>query len=172
MLWQWSLSVIAELAASNILLVLAIYFPWRDLNRQARLTGVTLIFVTALWMLSHAIEIGFPVAPYKETMLGIQLVLGIIAISFWLLYILHYLVPRKMFSRRIYIPFGIMPLIAILGLSTNKVHGLMWTGIGIDSLNPYLPLQPDYGVIYWGCMVYAVALTLAGSLLIIRTIIC
>ncbi|MCX5993334.1 MAG: hypothetical protein NT177_03845, partial [Chloroflexi bacterium] len=61
MLWQWSPSVIAELIASSVLLLLAIYVPWRDLNRQARLTGVTLIFVCALWMLSHAFEIGFPV---------------------------------------------------------------------------------------------------------------
>ncbi|TSA53988.1 MAG: hypothetical protein D4R38_03030, partial [Dehalococcoidia bacterium] len=138
MLWQWSLSVIAELIASVVLLLLAIYVPWRDINRQARLTGVTLIFVCALWILSHAIEIGLPVATYKESMLGLQLVLGMIALTFWLFYILHYLGPRKLLTWRIYILFGIMPLIAILALSTNNVYGLMWTGIGIDSQNPYL----------------------------------
>jgi len=171
MLWQWSPSVIAELVASAILLVLAIYFPWRDLNRQARLTGVTLVFVCALWILSHAFEIGLPVVSSKESLVGVQLVLGIIGVTFWLFYILHYLGPRKLLAWRIYILFGIMPLIAILALSTNNVYGLMWTGIGIDSQNPYLPLQPTYGIIYWACMVYVAMLTLTGSFLIIWNII-
>ena len=170
-MWQWSPSVIAELIASTILLVLAIYFPRRDLNRQARFTGVTLIFVSALWMLVHVIEIGLPVAAYKESMLGLQLVLGLVAATFWLFYILHYLGPRKLLTRRVYILCGVMPLIAILALSTNGVTGLMWTEIGIDSQNPYLPLQPAYGIVYWACMVYAAVLTLTGSGIIIRSII-
>jgi len=171
MLWQWSLSVIAELIASAILLVLAIYYPWRDLNRQARLTGITLVFFCSLWILSHAIEIGLPVASYKETLVGLQLVLGMMALTFWLFYIFHYLAPRKLLARRIYILFGIMPLIAILGLCTNNIYGLMWTGVGLDSQNFYLPLQPTYGIIYWACMVYMAMLTLTGSFLIIWNII-
>jgi len=171
MLWQWSSSVIAELIASAIMLALAIYFPWRDLNRQARLTGVTLVFFCSLWILSHAIEIGLPVASVKESLVGLQLVMGILALTFWLFYILHYLGPRKLLDRRIYILFGVMPLIAILALSTNNVYGLMWTGVGLDSRNPYLPLQPTYGIIYWACMVYIAMLTLTGSFLIIWNII-
>ncbi|MBE3088116.1 MAG: PAS domain S-box protein, partial [Chloroflexi bacterium] len=171
MLWQWSPSVIAELVASATLLLLAIYLPWRDFNRQARLTGVTLIFVCALWILSHALEIGLPVVSYKEILVGIQLVLGIIALTFWLFYILHYLGPKKLLTWRVYILFCIMPLIAVLALSTNDVYTLMWTGIGVDSQNPYLPLQPTYGMIYWVCMVYVAMLTLTGSLFIIRNVI-
>jgi PAS domain S-box-containing protein len=167
MLWQWSPGVFAELAASATLLVLAIYFPWRDLTRRARLIGVTLIFDCALWILSHAFEIGLPSVSYKEALVGIQLVLGIIGVSLWLFYIFHYLGPRKSLSWRIYILFGIIPLIAILALSTNNIYGLMWTGAGLDSQNPYLPLQPTYGAIYWACMVYVAALTLTGSFLII-----
>ena len=170
MLWQLSPGVIAELIASAVLLLLAIYFPWRDLSRQARLTGVTLIFVCALWMLSSAIEIGFPVASFKESLVGIQLILGAIALTLWLLYILHYLGPKKLLSRPIYILFGIMPLIAVLALSTNNAYGLMWMEIGLDSQNPYLPLQPTYGVIYWACMVYLAMLTLIGSFIIIWSI--
>jgi len=153
------------------MLVLAIYFPWRDLNRQARLTGVTLVLFCALWILSHAIEIGLPVASYKESMVGLQLVLGMIALTFWLFYVFHYLGPNKLLTRRIYILFVIMPLIAILALATNNMYGLMWTEIGLDSQNPYLPLQPTYGIIYWACMVYIAMLTLTGGLLIIWNII-
>ena len=153
------------------MLALAIYFPWRDLNRQARLTGVTLVFFCALWILSHAIEIGLPVATVKESMVGLQLVLGTIALTFWLFYIFHYLGPRKLLARRICILFGIMPLIAILALSTNNIYGLMWTEAGFDSQNPYLPLEPTYGIAYWACMVYIAMLTLTGSFLIIWNIV-
>jgi PAS domain S-box-containing protein/putative nucleotidyltransferase with HDIG domain len=171
MLWQWSLSVIAELIASAAMLVLAVYSPWRELNRQARLTGVTLVFFCALWILSHAIEIAFPVASYKESLVGIQLILGMMALTFWLFYIFHYLVPKILLTWRIYILFGIMPLVAILALSTNTIYGLMWTEIGFDSANPYLPLQPTYGIIYWACMVYIAILTLTGSFLILWNIV-
>ena len=171
MLWQWSPGVFAELAASGILLVLAIYFPWRDLTRRARLIGVTLIFDCALWILSHAFEIGLPAVSYKEALVGIQLVLGMVAMTLWLFYIFHYLGPRKLLARRIYLLFAIMPLIAILALSTNNIYGLMWTGAGLDSQNPYLPLQPTYGMIYWACMVYVAVLTLTGSGLIIWNVI-
>ena len=171
MLWQWSPGVFAELAASGILLVLAIYFPWRDLTHRARLIGVTLIFDCALWILSHAFEIGLPAVSYKEALVGIQLVLGMVAMTLWLFYIFHYLGPRKLLARRIYLLFAIMPLIAILALSTNNIYGLMWTGAGLDSQNPYLPLQPTYGMIYWACMVYVAVLTLTGSGLIIWNVI-
>jgi hypothetical protein len=171
MLWQWSPSVIAELVAATTLLALAVYLPWQDLNRRARLTGVTLISVCALWILSHAIEIGLPVVSAKASLVGIQLVLGMIAMTFWLFYILHYLGPSKLLTWRVYILFGIMPLIAILALVTNNTYSFMWTAPGLDGQNPYLPLQPAYGMIYWICMVYIAMLTVAGSFLIIRNII-
>jgi PAS domain S-box-containing protein len=116
-------------------------------------------------------EIGLPSVAYKEALVGAQLVLGAVAISLWLFYIYHYLGPRKLFSWRIYLLFGIIPLIAILALSTNSTLGLMWTEAGLDSQNPYLPLQPNYGIIYWACMVYVAILTLTGSCLIIWSII-
>jgi PAS domain S-box-containing protein/putative nucleotidyltransferase with HDIG domain len=171
MLWQWSPGVIAELVLSAILLVLAIYFPWRDLDRQGRLTGTTLIFTCALWVLAHALEIGLPVVSYKEPLLGAQLVLGLISITLWLFYILHYFGPRILLSLHIYLLFGIIPLIAIAGSLTNYVHGLMWTDVGLDAQNPYLPLQPAYGPVYWACMIYSALLTITGSFIIIKNLI-
>ena len=109
-------------------------------------------------------------ASYKELLMGVQLVLGMIALTFWLFYILHYLGPRKLLDWRIYILFGIMPLVAIAALATNNIYGLMWTGVGLDSQNPYLPLEPTYGLIYWACMVYIAMLTLTGSIFIIWNI--
>ncbi len=170
-LWQWSPSVIAELAAAAILLLLAVYFPWRDLNRRARLTAVTLTLGCALWMLSHAFEIGLPVASYKEPLVGIQLVLGTVSVTFWLFYILLYLGPKGLLTWRFGSLFGIVPFIAVMALATNGAHGLMWTASGIDSRNPYLPLQPTYGIVYWACIVYVAMLTVAGSLLIVRSIV-
>jgi len=168
--WQWSPAVIVELTASAILLALAVYFPWRELNRQSRLTGVSLVFACALWILSHALEIGLPAVASKEPMLGLQAILGTIAITFWLFYIFHYFGPSRFLDNRVYVLFGVMPLIAILALSTNNAFGLMWTAAGLDNQNPYLPLQPTYGMVYWACMIYATVLTLTGSGIIIWNI--
>jgi hypothetical protein len=171
MLWQWSPSVIAELVASAILLVLAIYFPWRDLNRRVSRIGATLLLICGLWMLSHALEIGLPVASYKSYFMGAQLVLGIIAITLWFLYIAHHIGPRRLLTRRIYLLFGVVPLVALLAIVTNHVYGLIWIDPGLDSNDPYLPLSPTYGVVYWVCISYYTVLILAGSFLIIWNVI-
>ena len=171
MLWQWSPSVIAEVTAAAGLVVMAIYFPWRDLNRRASLIGVTLLLVCSLWMLSHAIEIGLPVPSYKSYLMGAQLAWGVIAISFWLLYIVHQIGPIKWLTKPIYVLIGIMPTVVILGIFTNHLHHLIWSHPGLDSHNPYLPLQPAYGIIYWICMVYMIALVLTGSFLLVRNVV-
>lgn len=171
MLWQWSPSVIAEIAASASLLVLAIYFPWRELNRRASLIGATLLLACALWMMSHAVEIGLPVPSFKSYLMGAQLIWGTTAITFWLLYIVHYIGPKKWLAKRIYVLLGIMPSIVTLGICTNHIHNLIWSTPGFDSHNPYLPLQPTYGIIYWIGMAYVFVLTLSGSFLLIKNVI-
>ncbi len=171
MIWQWSPIVFAEIAASVSILILAIYFPWRELNHRASLIGSSLLLSCALWMLTHATEIGLPDPLTKGYLMGAQLVWGTIAITFWLLYIIHHIGSRKWLIKRNYILLGIMPSIVILGIWTNHLHRLIWSNPGLDSRNPYLPLQPTYGSIYWACMVYMVVLTLTGSVQLIREIV-
>jgi len=170
-MWLWSPSVIAEFAASAGILVMAIYFPWRELNRRASLIGDTLLLVCALWMLSHAVEIGLPVPSYKSYFMGAQLIWGTIAITFWLLFIVHHIGPGKWLTKRVYLLLCIMPLINILGVCTNHIHKLIWSNPGLDGHNPYLPLQPTYGVVYWMGMVYIVVLTLTGSFRLIWNVV-
>jgi PAS domain S-box-containing protein len=171
MQWQLSPSVIAEAATALGLLVAAIFFPWRYLNRRARLTGSILLIVAALWILAHSLEIGTPVATIKAYLMGLQLILGLFALTLWLLYIIHYVAPEKWQARRISALFGIVPLVAILAMATNHLHGLLWTAPGLNVPNPYLPLEPDYGLVYWICMAYMGALVVFGSFLILNKVV-
>ncbi|MBE3124412.1 MAG: HD domain-containing protein [Acidobacteria bacterium] len=171
MLWQWSPGVIAEIAASACLLVLAIYFPWRELNRRASLIGASLLLFCALWMLSHAVEIGVSLPTPKSYLMGAQLLWGTLALTFWLLYIVHHIGSIKWLTKRNYILLGIIPSVVILGICTNHIHNLIWSTPGLDGHNPYLPLQPTYGMIYWIDIAYSFVLTLSGSLLLIKNVI-
>jgi two-component system cell cycle sensor histidine kinase/response regulator CckA len=171
MQWQLSPSVIAEAATALGLLVVAIYFPWRDLNRRARLTGSILLIVAALWVLTHSLEIGTPVASRKAYLMGLQLIWGLFAMTLWLLYIIHYIAPERWQTGRILTLFGIAPLLTILAVATNHIHGLMWTAPGLDLQNPYLPLRPDYGPVYWVCMAYMGGLTAYGGFLILKKVV-
>jgi PAS domain S-box-containing protein len=171
MQWQLSPSVIAEAVTALILFAVAIFFPWRDINRRASLTGSILLMVVALWILTHSLEIGTPAVSIKAYLMGLQLIWGLIALTLWLMYIVHYIASRKWQTSRIHALFGIVPLVAILAVATNSFHGLMWTAPGLDVLNPYLPLEPDYGPVYWVCMVYMGALIAFGSVLIINKVV-
>ncbi|MDD8025841.1 MAG: histidine kinase N-terminal 7TM domain-containing protein [Acidobacteriota bacterium] len=169
--WRWSPSVVAEIVAAASVLVLAIYFPWRELSRRAGFFGSSLLLACASWMLSHAVEIGLPAPAPKSYLMGAQLIWGIIASTFWWLYIVHHIGSNKWLSKRFYILLGIAPSIVILGTCTNPLHNLIWSTPGLDSVDPYLPLQPAYGIVYWIGMAYVFALTLSGSLLIIKNVI-
>ena len=148
MMWQLSPSVIIEAVTALGLLIVAIYFPWRDLNRSASRVGSVLLIFSALWILTHSLEIGTPIASYKAYLMGLQLIWGLLALTLWLIYILHYSTPGKWQTGRVYALFGIMPLIAIAALATNQIYGLMWTSPGLKINNPYLPLEPVYGLFY------------------------
>lgn len=171
MQWQLSPSVIAEAGTALGLLVVAIFFPWRDLNRRASLTGSILLLVAALWILTHSLEIGTPVAAYKAYLMGLQLIWGLFAMTLWLVYIVRNIAPGRWQTGRNYALFCIMPLLAILAVATNQYHGLMWTSPGLDMRDPYLPLEPAYGPVYWACMTYMGALTAYGGFLILRQVV-
>ena len=46
----------------------------------------------------------------------------------------------------------------------------MWTAPGLNWQNPYLPLEPAYGPVYWICMAYMSALIAFGGFLIINSV--
>ena len=168
MQWQLSPSVIAEAATAFGLLAVAIFFPWRDLNRRASLIGSILLMVAALWIFTHSLEIGTPAASTKAYLMGLQLIWGLISLTLWLMYIVHYVASGKWQTSRIYALFGIVPLLAVLAMTTNDIHGLMWTAPGLNMRNPYLPLEPAYGPFYWVHMAYMGALIALGSFLILN----
>jgi hypothetical protein len=169
--WQLSSSVIVEAGMALALLGVAIYFPWHDLDRKTRLVGSMLLVIAALWILTHSLEIGTPVASYKAYLMGTQLIWGLLAMPLWLMYIILYTTPGKWQTGRIYFLFGIMPVLAILAVATNHIYGLMWTAPGLDILNPYLPLEPAYGTIYWVCMAYLGGLIVWGGFLIMKNVV-
>ena len=171
MQWQLSPSVIAEAATAFGLLVFAIFFPWRDLNRKASLIGPILLLVAALWLLSHSLEIGTQEVSRKTILMGLQLIWGLIALTLWLMYIVHYVASGKWQARRFYFLLGIVPLLAILAVATNDIHGLMWISPGLNAQDPYLPLEPSYGLAYWVCMAYSGALIIFGGFLILNKVV-
>jgi PAS domain S-box-containing protein len=170
-MWQLSPSVIIEAVTALGLLIVAIYFPWRDLNRSASRVGSVLLIFSALWILTHSLEIGTPIASYKDYLMGLQLIWGLLALTLWLIYILHYIAPGKWQTGRIYALFGVIPLLAIAALATNHIYGLMWTSPGLNINNPYLPLEPVYGLFYWFSMIYMAVLIVYGSFVVINKVV-
>ena len=110
MQWQLSPSVIAEAGMALGILIVAVCFPWRDISRRARIIGSILLIIAALWILTHSLEIGTPIASDKASLMGLQLIWGLLALTLWLIYIIQYTATEKWQTRRIYTMFGIMCL--------------------------------------------------------------
>lgn len=171
MQWQFSAGVITEAGTALVILIVAVFFPWRDTSRRARLIGPMLLVIAALWILTHSLEISLPSASYKAYLMGVQLIWSLLSVTLWSMYIIHYTATFKWQTGWINIMFGIMPLLAIMGVATNHISGLMWTDTGISVQNPYLPLKPTYGLLYWACLLYAGALIGSGSFLVLKKVV-
>ena len=87
--WQLSPSVLAEAGTALGILIVAIFFPWRDINRRARIIGSALLVIAALWIFTHSLEIGITAASTKASLMGMQLIWGLFAVTLWLNYIIH-----------------------------------------------------------------------------------
>ena len=74
MQWQLSPGVILEAGTALGILIMAVFFPWRDINRRASVIGSALLVVAALWILTHSLEIGLPLVSYKAYLMGTQLI--------------------------------------------------------------------------------------------------
>jgi PAS domain S-box-containing protein len=171
MQWQLSPSVMVETGTALGILILAACFPWRDISRRATLIGFMLLLIAALWIFTHSLEIGTPIASYKAYLMGLQLIWGLLALTLWLLYITQYTTAGKWHTGRNYALFGIMPCLAIVALTTNHIYGLMWTAPGLNATNPYLPLEPTYGMFYWGAMAYMGVLIVCGCFQVVKIVV-
>jgi len=91
----------------------------------------------------------------------------------WLFFALQYTGRTTWLTRRMVLLLAIVPLVTLLVVWTNDMHGLIRSSSRLDSNAPFSALVGTYGAWFWVFISYAYTVLLLGALLIgsfIRTL--
>ncbi|AKB35307.1 Signal-transducing histidine kinase [Methanosarcina siciliae C2J] len=122
----------------------------------------------ALWSVNYAFEIGFIDIEYKYLFARLQY-LGIAFVPVtWFLFAAEYSGVCRPFARKYEKPLFIFPVIAVLLMLTNSLHGLYFEGYYLDFSGGFPLLVFKHGAFFWIFYVYSFVLILAGVFFFFR----
>ncbi len=170
MYWQYNPYVLLLLIAAAVSAAFAL-FAWRRRSVPGATALALLMLAVAEWSLGYALELGSADLPSQVFWAKVEY-LGIVSVSvMWLAFVLQYTGREKWLTRRNGALLAIVPLITLLLVWTNDVHGLIWSNIILDTSGSFSVLDLDRGAWYWVNTTYSYLLLFLGTLLLVRALI-
>ncbi len=130
---------------------------------------VWLALAVAEWVLTYALELGTDDLPRKIFYAQLQY-LGIAFVPLaWLAFTLQYTGRGAWLTLRKLALLMIEPLITLLLVFSNGMHGLIWSSVG--TAGELMPLPVEHGPWFWVHVAFSYVLMLLGSILLVRAIV-
>jgi len=168
--WQYNPYVLPLLGAAAVSAAIAL-FAWRRRPAPGATPFVLLTLAVAEWSLGYALELGSADLPTQIFWAKVEY-LGIVSVSvMWLAFVLQYTGREKWLTRRNGALLAIVPLITLLLVWTNDVHGLIWRDIRLDTSGSFSVMDFTRGAWYWVNIAYSYLLLLLGTLVLIQALI-
>ena len=168
--WQYNPYVLPLVTAAVVSAALAL-FTWRRRSTSGAMPFVLLTLAVAVWSLGYALELGSADLSAKVFWARIQY-LGVVMVPVaWLAVVLQYTGREKWLTRRNVALLTIEPLVTLLLVWTNDVHGLIWSNIRLDTSGLFSVMDFTRGAWYWINVGYSYLLLLLGTLVLIRALI-
>ena len=170
MQWQnspYALALVLTAVASGIVVLLA----WRRRPTLGAWPTVLLMLAVTEWSLAYAFELGSVNLDAQVFWAKVQY-LGIVSVPvIWLILAFEYTGLEKWLTRRNLILLTTVPLLTLLLVWTNELHGLIWKQVGQATVDSYLVLDLTYGAFFWVYLFYAYLLLLAGTIRFLQVLI-
>jgi diguanylate cyclase (GGDEF)-like protein len=167
MVWQPAPYGYLVLVAALLLLVLA-RFAWRRRAVAGAAPLALCLAAGAFWAAGYSQELSS--ADTAGRLLWGKLgYLGRVVIHpAWLMFSVHYTGRRIWLERRRWALLFVIPLITVLLVWTNARHGLIWRTYEWSAAGPTGHMEVEHGAWFWAYIGHAYALTLVGTLLLLR----
>jgi len=159
------------LMAAVALLMLAALYAWFGRRSSPGAGAATLLLLSgAVWIAGYALVQVSAGLSTKLFWLKAQYLGAVVVPIAWLVFASQHSGREERLTRRMLCLLSLVPLISLLLVFTNEIHGLIWAhialGVGGQSLDK------TYGVGFWICIVaYSYMLVLAGVLMLVRAIV-
>lgn len=165
MRWQLTPYVFPVVAAAVVSIWLALA-AWRRRPTSGATPFSLLMLSVAQWSLAYALELASPDLPTKLFWDNITWLGAVCAPAAWFIFALQYSGRTRWLTRRIVIFLAIEPLITLLLVWTNDLHGLINSSVRLSTSSSFTALVFTYGAWFWVNIAYSYLLLLLGTLLI------
>jgi PAS domain S-box-containing protein len=167
MAWQGTPYTTLLIAAAVISAVSALYV-WRRHPIPGSGTVILTACAGAVWMTGYALELGSPDPTTKDFWNKVQY-LGIVIVPTSLfVFTLQYTGRKPWITARNLLLLSIEPILTLLLVFTNEVHGLVWQGPVPAVDTAFSVLSRAHGVGYWVHAVYSYGLSLTTVFLFMQ----
>jgi PAS domain S-box-containing protein len=170
--WQFTPYAIPE-AISGAILIWLVIVTWRRRSASGASSFIVILLAAAIYSLSYMVELGSTDLSAAIFWNNVAWLGSVLLPPAWFAFALQYTGRASWLTRRMVVLLAIVPLVTLLLVWTNTLHGLISSNNSLDSTAPFLALVSTPGAWFWVFLVYAYALFLLGALVIgsfIRTL--
>ena len=169
MYWQFTPYVFPVILAVAISAALAI-FALRRRPTPGATSFSLLMFAVAEWALGYALELVSPGLPAKLFWDNVSWLGAVVTPAAWFAFTLAYTDRGRWLTRRNVAILTIEPLIILLLVWTNPLHGLVNSHVALNTKGPFSALVFTYGAAFWVDIAYSYLLLLSGAFFIVSLI--
>lgn len=156
------------LIISAIVSIATTVYAWRRRPAAGVAPMVLFLLAAAAWSLSYALELGSTDLAAKVFWARVQY-FGIVTVApAMLVLVLQYLSLDRWLTRRNVALLATIPLVTLLLVWTNELHGLIWKEVQPILHEPYLMLNLQHGTFFWVFLAYCYACLVTGTVLLLR----
>jgi PAS domain S-box-containing protein len=168
--WHYNPYMIPLFTAVTISAVLAV-FVWRRRPAPGLMPFLLLLLSVAEWSLAYALELGSVHLTTKVFWSQVKYLGVAVAPMSFLTFTLQYTGrPQWLKSRNIAL-LTIEPIITLLLVWTNHLHGLIWSTIEMETIAGVSMRVSTHGAWFWLNVVYSYILIFLGTILLVKFII-
>jgi len=139
--------VVLAVGVSILAIVAAVRFIL--LHHEARNKVTVLILLgSVIWLLMSAFEVTSDSLPTKLVFFKMQYVGLLIVPTGWLILAMQLSGYERWIKRSNLVMLSAVPVITLLLILSNEFHGLMWSTVTLNSVDPFLPLNANTGLGY------------------------
>jgi len=160
-------------AISGAILIWLVIVTWRRRSAPGASSFIVILLAAAVYALSYMVQLGSTDVSTAILWNNVGWLGSVLLPPAWLAFALQYTGRSKWLTRRMVVLLAIVPLVTLLLVWTNTMHGLISSNNSLDSTAPFAALVSTPGAWFWVFLVYAYTLFLLGALVIgsfIRTL--
>jgi len=168
--WQYNPYVLPLIITAAISAALA-FAAWRRRPAPSATALAWLMLAVTEWSLGYALELGSADLATEVFWAKVEY-LGIVIVPVtWLALALQYTGRERWLTRRNVALLAIVPLLTLMLVWTNDLHGLIWSNIRQDTSGSFLVLDLTYGAGFWVNFAYSYLLIMLGTVLFLQALV-